>query len=63
MEATAISALFPGKTVRVDAPCIASGADLSFAMRDGEIESATPEGIHFYVNLPVKKWYDDLPFA
>lgn len=63
LEATAISPLFPGKEVRVEAPCLASGEDLSFTMRDGGIESAAPDGIHFYVNLPIKKWYGDLPFA
>ena len=63
LEATAISWLFPGKTVEIDAPCLHSGEDMHIAMCDGVIEEATPDGIHFYVDRPIKKWYESLPFA
>ena len=47
LEATAISWLFPGKTVEIDAPFLHSGEDMHITMRDGVIEEATPDGIHF----------------
>jgi hypothetical protein len=30
---------------------------------DGVIQRADPEDIAFYVDLPIKKWYGNLPFA
>tara|TARA_E500000331_G_scaffold298334_1_gene298106 strand:- start:1837 stop:1947 length:111 start_codon:yes stop_codon:yes gene_type:complete len=36
---------------------------MHITMRDSVIEEATPDGIHFYVDRPVKKWYNGLPFA
>jgi hypothetical protein len=63
LEATAISWLFPGKEVRVDAPCLATGEPLSFTMRDGEFEQCEPDTICMYVDLPMSKWSNNLPFA
>ncbi len=63
LEALAISWLFPGKTVEIDAPCLASGDPLHIAMRDGVIENETPDGICLYFNIPFRKWRDNLPFA
>ena len=44
-------------------PCLHSGEDMHITMRDGVIEEAAPDGIHFYVDRPIKKWYESLPFA
>lgn len=63
LESTALSWLFPGKAVRVDAPCLATGESLSFVMRDGVIENREPDGICMYVDLPISKWSANLPFA
>lgn len=63
LEATALSWLFPGKEVRVDAPCLATGDPLSFTMRDGSFERREPETICMYVDLPMSKWSNNLPFA
>jgi hypothetical protein len=63
LESVALSWLFPGKQVRVDAPCLATGEPLGFAMRDGVFESREPDGICMYVDLPVSKWFGNLPFA
>ena len=41
-EALAIRWLFPGKLVRVDAPCLDCGGSLSIEMRDEEILSVEP---------------------
>ena len=49
LESTALSWLFPGKEVRVDAPCLATGEPLSFVMRDGVFETCTPNTICMYV--------------
>ena len=62
-ESVALSWLFPRKEVRVDAPCLATGAPLSFTMRDGVFESREPEGICMYVDIPISKWAGNLPFA
>ena len=63
LESLAMCWLFPGKTVQVDAPCLDCGEPMRVLLCDGEIESAEPEDIHFYVDIPMRKWYEDLPFA
>lgn len=63
LESTAISWLFPGKEVRVDAPCLATGEPLHFTMRDGAFERCEPDTICMYVDLPISKWANSLPFA
>ncbi len=40
--------LFPGKTVRVDAPCLDCGEPIAIEMRDDQLLSAQPEGIVGY---------------
>jgi hypothetical protein len=63
LESVALSWLFPGREVRVDAPCLATGEPLSFAMRDGVFESREPDGICMYIDLPFSRWSANLPFA
>jgi len=63
LEATAISWLFPGKTVEIEAPCLSSGEMLHVAMRDGVIEREEPAGLCLYFNIPYRKWRENLPFS
>lgn len=63
LEALAMSWLFPGKKIQVEAPSLDSGKPLRIVVRDGVIEQAEPDGIVFYVDLPVRHWYNDLPFT
>jgi len=55
--------MFPGKRVTVNAPCLDCGEPLSVELLDGVIQRAEPRDIAFYVDLPIKKWYGNLPFA
>ena len=63
LESLAPTWMFPGRRVTVDAPCLDCGAPLRVEIVDGEIKNADPAEIHFYVDLPIKKWYGNLPFA
>ena len=62
-EVLAVSWLFPGRTVRVDAPCLDCGEPLHVTMRDGELLEAEPKGLVGYVSLPMREWRPDLAFA
>ncbi len=44
-EGTSATWLFPGQTVRVDAPCLDCGDPVSVEMRDGRITWADPPGV------------------
>jgi hypothetical protein len=63
LESLATTWVFPGKLVTVNAPCLDCGQPLSLDVREGVIERAEPSDIAFYVELPIKKWYGNLPFA
>jgi len=63
LESLAMTWMFPGKLVTVDAPCLDCGEPLSVDVLDGVIKRADPPDIAFYVDAPVKKWYGNLPFA
>jgi hypothetical protein len=59
----AVSWLFPGKTVRIDFPCLDCGASLRLEMKDGALAGGQPEGMVGYVPLPFAQWWGRLPFA
>ena len=40
--------LFPGKTIRVEAPCLDCGDEMIIEMRDEEILSVTPDTLVGY---------------
>jgi len=63
LESLAITWVFPGKLVTVNAPCLDCGEPLSFDVVDGVIKRAEPSDIVFYVDLPIKQWHGNLPFA
>jgi hypothetical protein len=49
-EATSVTWLFPGATVRVDAPCLDCGDAMVAEMRDGRLERVDPPGIVGHLN-------------
>jgi hypothetical protein len=44
-EATSATWLFPGETVRIDAPCLDCGDALTVEMRDGRLTRVDPGGV------------------
>ena len=63
VEALAVSWLFPGRTVRVDAACLDCGDPVLIEMRDGDLLSCEPETAIAHTNLPAARWAEDWPFA
>jgi alkylmercury lyase-like protein len=49
-EATSVTWLFPGETVRIDAPCLDCGEPVSLEMRDGRITGVDPPGVVGHLN-------------
>jgi hypothetical protein len=49
-EATSATWLFPGETVRVDAPCLDCGDPMTVEMHDGRILRVEPGGIVGHLN-------------
>jgi len=45
--------LFPGKTVRMDAPCLDCGEPMVIVMHDEEVVTAEPESIVGYSITPI----------
>jgi len=45
--------LFPGRTIRVDAPCLDCAEPIRIEMRDDEIVSIDPPGAVGYTRSPV----------
>ena len=45
--------LFPGKTVRMDAPCLDCGESMVIAMRDEEVLTVEPKTIVGYSITPI----------
>ncbi len=52
-EALAIRWLFPGRTIKVEAPCLDCGEAMVIEMRDEEILRIDPEGVVGYTNAEV----------
>ena len=49
-EATSVTWLFPGTTVRVEAPCLDCGQPMVLEMRDGELITIDPPGLVGHLN-------------
>jgi alkylmercury lyase-like protein len=49
-EATSATWLFPGQTVRIEAPCLDCGDPMTVEMHDGRIVRAEPRGIVGHLN-------------
>jgi len=50
VEATSVTWLFPGETVRIDAPCLDCGDSVSVEMRNGQITWADPAAVVGHLN-------------
>jgi hypothetical protein len=62
-ESLAVSWLYPGKTIRIDAPCLDCGASLRVEMKDGAVLKEEPKGIMGYVAIPFSQWFNRFPYA
>lgn len=62
LEATAIRWLYPGKTVRIEAPCLSSGGDLVVEFHDEEILVAEPAEIVGYTSEVIGGSAESRPF-
>jgi hypothetical protein len=60
-EALALTWVFPGRTVRIDAPCPHCGEPLRVDVRDGVLARVEPEGAVCYVDLPFREWARSWP--
>ena len=49
-EATSVTWLFPGRTVRVQAPCLDCGEPMAIEMRDGRLLGAEPSSLVAHLN-------------
>lgn len=63
-EALAVCWLFPGRTVRIEAPCLDCGDQMVLTMRDGVVLSADPTTLIGHCNSPWSLGADpkNLPF-
>jgi len=62
-ESLAVSWLYPGKVVRIEAPCLDCGAPLRVEMKDGVVLTEEPKGIMGYVSVPFSQWMQRFPYA
>ncbi len=53
---------FPGKTVRVEAPCLDCGEPIVIEMRDEELLSVEPEGVVGYAYGQIGGPPEDRPY-
>ena len=63
LEALAVSWLFLGREVRIDALCPDCGEPISLAMSGGELLSISPDSVVAHINVPFSKWRGQLPLA
>ncbi len=54
--------LFPGKTVRIEAPCIDCGENMVIEMLDGQVLNANPAGIVGYAARGFRGPHDEWSF-
>lgn len=51
-ESLAMTWMFPGQTVRIDAPCLDCGEPMTLEMQDGRFLQVEPAGIVGHLNRP-----------
>ena len=56
-ETLAVSWLFPGEQVTIEASCRGSNAPLRLEMRDGRILAADPPEMVAFVDVPFRRWH------
>ena len=62
LEATAIRWLFPGQTVRIEAPCLCCGEAMVVEMHDEEITTTEPAEIVGYTSDVIGGSAESRPF-
>jgi hypothetical protein len=62
-ESLAVSWLFPGKTVRIDAPCLDCGEPIRVEMKDGVVQGTEPGSLVAYTCVPFREWFKDIPYS
>lgn len=62
-ESLAISSMFPGQRVSIDAYCRDCGDRIKIEMQDGEVLEKSPPDLLIHLGVPVARWFDDLPYA
>jgi hypothetical protein len=62
-ESLAVCWLFPGKVVRIEAPCLDCGSPIKVEMKDGVIQNTDPEGIVAYTCVPFREWFKDIGYS
>ncbi|MBT4262711.1 MAG: hypothetical protein HOD85_00750, partial [Deltaproteobacteria bacterium] len=55
--------LYPGKTVRIDTPCLDCGESICVEVKDGVIVLAEPDTIIGHVSVPFKGWIKDIAYS
>ena len=60
-ESLAVSWVFPGRTIQIDASCLHSGEPMRVAVRDGVLERTEPAEMVCYVDLPFREWARSWP--
>ena len=63
MESLAVSWLFPGQEVRIDARCPDCAEPLLVRMRDGRVLESAPETIVGHINVPPFQPIQDWPYT
>ena len=56
LEALAVSQLFPGSEIRINARCVQTGDPVSVRMRDGEVLEVTPDSAVGHANSLMAEW-------
>jgi hypothetical protein len=62
-ESLAVSWLYPGKTVEIDAPCLDCGEPIHVEMKDGKLVGSEPEGIVGHVSVPFPEWMAKMAYS
>jgi len=60
-ESLAMTWVFPGRTVQVDASCPHCNEPLRVVVRDGVVELCEPKEMVCYVDLPLREWSTSWP--
>ncbi|UCF86335.1 MAG: hypothetical protein JSV50_07450 [Desulfobacteraceae bacterium] len=47
----------------MDAPCLDCGSPIKVEMKDGEVLKTEPEGLMAFTCVPLREWFNDLPYA
>ncbi len=58
-ESLALTWVFPGQEVRIDAPCLDCGEPVSLSMKDGRLLSVEPSSMVGYTVVPAARWAEN----